>query len=254
MKKVIKYIVPFIFVILLTSCDESINNQRVCNLKTTFIDSTDIIPFSDSFLIEFAQSGSKYPSGFYTENLSNSSLYYVNTVSTGINNNKWIYLCTDDSSQAFKWIDSSTYRTLIDFTQTDKYFQAVGIDSSSLGHHILFRVHKCSYLDRSIYDGLNRSDSIGILNQRPINEKNIKEVIEYLWFINNYNIGNPKVLFTVYSETSGDCIYTLFVTNYYTGDWGLCPGLNVEKQVYSIDKNTGLILFTSEIIRVISDP
>jgi hypothetical protein len=254
MKRVIKYIVTLTIFIVSTSCDQSINNNRVCNLKTTFIDSTDIIPFSDKLLLEFAQHGSKYPSGFYTENLSNSSLYYVNTVSTGVNNNKWIYLCTDESSQAFNWIDSSTYRTLIDLTQTDKYFQAVGIDSSNLRHHILFRVHKCSYIDRSIYDGLNRSDSIGILNQRPINETNVKEVIEYLWFTNNYNIGNPKILFTEYKETQNECIYILYVTNYYVGDWGMCPGLNVEKQTYAINKNNGLILYNPKIIRVISDP
>lgn len=249
-----KYINLILAVIILAGCDEDINKNRICNLKTTFVDSTDIINYNDKDLIYFAQYGNKYPTGFYTEDLLNNSLYYVNTVSVSESQNQWIYLCTDDSSQALNWIELSTHLTLANFTETEKFFQATGLDTSIYHYNILFRVHKCSYLDRSIYDAFIRNDSLGYFNKRPINETNVKEVIEYLWFTENYNIGNPKVLFTEYSETPDYCVYKLYITNFYYGDWGLCPGLNVERQIYSVNKNTGLILYNSKIIRVISDP
>ena len=252
-KKSFKYILTFVAVSVIAGCEEDINEYRNCNLKTTFVDTLDIINYSDKVLINFARYGNKYLPGFYIENLSNSSIYYINTVSIQASN-QWIYLCTNDSSQAFDWINLSTDRTLTDFIETEKYFQARGLDTTQSKYHILFRVHKCSYIDRSIYDALNRTDSLGYFNKRPIDEINTKEVIEYLWFIQNYDFGNPKVLFTEYNETQDECIYVLYITNYYVGDWGMCPSVNVEKQIYSINKTTGLILYNTKIIRVISDP
>ena len=254
MKKSIKYILTFIVVLAIASCEEDINKYRDCNLKTTYVDTSDIINYSDKVLIYFAQNGNKYPPGFYAEELLSYSMYYVNSISIGENTTKWIYLCTDDSNQANEWFDSTSNNTLTEYSETEKFYQAISLDTTKYNYHVLLRVHKCSYLDRSIYDAFNKTDSLGFFNKRPINETSVKEVIEYLWFIQYYNINNPKVLFTEYNETQDECIYVLYITNYYVGDWGMCLGLNVEKQTYAINKNNGLILSSPKIIRVIGDP
>ena len=238
---------------IFNSCENYINKQRECNLKTTFVDKANIIPYSDESIINFSLYGQKYPNDFYNEETKNiASIYYVNTVSTKLDNTKWIQLCTDDRNEATNWIKISSKREKIELTETEKYFQFISIDTTS-SYKILFRVHKCSYLDRTIYDALNSSDSLGILNKRPINEQSTKEVIEYLWFNEYYAIGNPKVFYTNYSEDSENCLYQIYVVNYTDGDFGMCPSITVEKQNYIVNKTTGLITKKIKIIRTISD-
>lgn len=251
--KIFQFSFLFFFLISFYSCDDDINRQEDCNLKTTFIDSTNIIPYNDDFLINFSLHGQKYPQGFYTEETNNiASIYYVNTVSTKLDITKWIQLCTGDSSEAISWMKLSSEDELTEFKETEKYFQATG-NSTTSSYKILFRVHKCSYLDRTNNNFLNKTDSLGIFNKRPINEQTVKEVIQYLWFIENYDISNPKIFYTTYSEESEKCLYDIYVVNYNAGDFGMCPAITVEKQNYSVNKTTGIITKDSKIIRTISD-
>jgi len=251
--KIIQLSFFLLLVISFYSCDDEINRQEDCNLKTTFVDSTNIIPYNDDFLINFSLHGQKYPQGFYKEETNNiASIYYVNTVSTKLDITKWIQLCTNDSSEAISWMKLSSENELTEFKDTEKYFQATS-NSTTSSYKILFRVHKCSYLDRTNYNFLIKTDTIGIFNIRPTNEQTVKEVIQYLWFIENYNISNPKILYAIYSEELEKCLYSIYVVNYIAGDFGMCPTITVEKQNYSVNKFTGIITKNSKIIRTISD-
>ena len=132
-----------LFVISFYSCDDDINRQEDCNLKTTFVDSTNIIPYNDDSLINFSLHGQKYPQGFYKEEINNiASIYYVNTVSTKLDITKWVQLCTDDSSEAISWMKLSSENELTEFKDTEKYFQTIS-NSTTSSYKILFRVHKC---------------------------------------------------------------------------------------------------------------
>lgn len=242
----------FLF-LLFYSCDDDINRQKECNLKTTFIDSTNIIHFDDEFLINFSLQGQKYPQGFYNEELNNiASIYYVNTVSTKLDITKWIQLCTDDSSEAISWIKLSSENEITEFTETEKYFEAKS-NSTTSSFKILFRVNKCSYLDRTNYNFLNKSDTLGIFNKRPINEQSVKEVIEYLWFLRNYQTANTDVLFTKLTVNNADIICNIFSTHYSEGDWGMCPTVQVYDEVYKITKSDGIIIYKKDLVRIISD-
>lgn len=252
MKESYKYLCILLILIVSISCEDEINTYKDCHLKTTFVDSTNIIPYTDKTIINFSLNGSKYPDGFYNEGLSNSSIPYVNTFSIGFSSSDWIYLCSNDSSEAFNWIRLLAHNSNFIYSDTEKYYQALAVDSVSQ-HRIYYRVHKCSYLDRSIYEGFRDNDSLGILNKRPINENSVKEVIEYLWYIKNHQINNPKVFYTTYYENSNNFIYDVYVVNYTEGDFDMCPYITVEKQSYSLDKNTGIIIKNIKVIRVISD-
>ena len=251
--KIIQLSFLFIFVISFYSCDDDINRQEDCNLKTTFVDSTNIIPYSDDFLLYFSLHGQKYPQGFYKEEINNiASIYYVNSVSTKLDITKWIQLCTDDSAEAISWMELSSENELTEFKDTEKYFQATS-NSTTSSYKILFRVHKCSYLDRTDYNFLNKTDSIGIFNKRPINEQSVKEVVEYLWFLKNYKTANTNVLFTSFTSNNEDIIYNIFSTHYSEGDWGMCPSVQVYDEVYRINKVDGVIIYKANLIRSIND-
>ena len=252
MKESIKHISIFLILLTSISCEDKIISYKDCNLKTTFVDSSNVIPYTDETIIKFSLNGNKYPNGFYSEQLDNTSITYVNTFSIGFSRNEWIYLCSNDSSEAYDWIRLLDDNNNFKYSETEKYYQAYAIDSITQ-HRIYYRVHKCSYLDRAIYDGFRDNDSLGILNKRPMNKNSVKEVIEYLWFIKNYEINNPKVFYTNYSENSNNFLYDIYVVNYTEGDYDMCPFITIEKQSYSIDKYSGVIIKNIKVIRVISD-
>jgi len=251
--KIYQLILLIFLFLLFYSCDDDINREKECNLKTTFIDSTNIVHYDDEFLINFSLHGQKYPQGFYNEEINNiASIYYVNTVSTKLDTTKWIQLCTDDSNEAISWIKLSSENEITELTETEKYFEAKS-NSTTSSFKILFRVNKCSYLDRTNYNFLNKSDTLGIFNKRPINKQSAKEVTEYLWFLRNYQTASTNVLFTKLTVNNEDIICNIFSTHYSEGDFGMCPTIQVYDEVYKIRKTDGIIIYKKDLVRIISD-
>ena len=216
--------------------------------------------FTDKELLDAAYSGYKYPEGFYQEDLHGGSLYYENTVSikpVGEREHIWIELCTNNKSQALEWSESSSknsayYRDLVDEKETEKYFEFRRVYSKNPSDVILSRVHKCDYLNRSKYDKSKRPSILGTFNQRPVTIEKVKELIEYLWFIENYNWGGQKVLRS-FTENQGNSVkHTLYKICIVYGDWGVCDVISLFKSEYIVDKNSGEITVSHEIIKTVT--
>jgi len=231
----------------------------VAKCKSLLKEQSNQAEFTDQGILNAVYSNYKYPEDFYQEDLKGASLYYENTISVRPpveREHKWIELCTDNKSQALEWSESSSknsacYRDLIDERETEKYFEGRRGYSEKPSDIILSRVHKCSYLDRSKYDKFERGTTLGRFNQRPVTIENVKELIEYLWFIENYNIDGQKVL-SSFTEDQGDSVkHTIYETHVVYGDWGVCDQITLIKSEYIVDKNSGEITISQENVKTV---
>ena len=82
-------------------------------------------------------------------------------------------------------------------SQTEKYFQFRRVYQQDTNDVVLDRVHKLSYVDRSMFDWFNPTRFIARLNVSPIDTLVAQNLVEYLWFVWNYNIGGAQVVATV---------------------------------------------------------
>ncbi len=181
--KILKVIIAVSFIaLILASCNDNNVTEPIINADT---------------LYNFAYYGEKWPRGFYQEDSLEGSIYYENSVSIKpLNERKdvWIQLCSDNIDTARKWSElsseySSYYRDLISERETVKYYEFKRVYSANKKDIILSRVHKCSYLDRSIYDFFKDGDTIGVFNKKNFDKNDVKELIEYIWFVEHYDIG-----------------------------------------------------------------
>ncbi|MFH1110707.1 MAG: hypothetical protein V1790_16140 [Planctomycetota bacterium] len=187
--------------------------------------------------------GNKAPPGSYQESLT-SSIYYVNTRSIESlreRKREWFELCTDDAAEARAWSDAtsenfSEQRAFVKFRENEKYFEFQK-------EGIAYRVHKCSYFDPSKVNRLDRERGplIGTFNQRPIDATNSKELVEYLWFIWNYNFFGSCILSTETAE-SKDAIWVSLLERTVAGrDWSPAR-IDIQRVVAKVDKATGNVV------------
>jgi len=220
----------------------------------------DSTQLTNEIILQAVYSNYKYPSGFYEEDLQGGSTYYVNTVSISPldkRENHWFELSTNSRDQAIAWsesssVNSSYYRKLVSEKETEKYFEFRRVWEKHPTDILLSRVHKASYLDRSMYDRLNPGDTLGIFKKEEINKATVKELIEYLWFIGSYNTGGSKVLCTYATENESSVKYILFYTKVTYGDWGLKDKIIVMRGIFQVSKSTGAITESETIFRKFS--
>jgi len=230
------------------------------NLGPTEPADTNPYEFTDEQILDLIYSDYKYTDDFYQENLQGASIYYVNTVSilpVEERETIWFQLCTDDRDTALAWsesssVNSSYYRDLVLVRETEKYFEFRRVYSKNPDDIILDRVHKYSYLDRSMYDRLNPGPILGIFNVRPLTSEGVRSLIEYLWFVEHYEIRGAKVLFSSNSESDSVICQTILHTHFGGGDWGMCDKISVIKSTYNVKRTSGAITVEAETVRVIT--
>jgi hypothetical protein len=211
--------------------------------------------FSNDELLNATYSAYKIPDNFYHEKLGDTSLYYVNTISIGnVDNNKWIELSTSSADSAREWClnSSSINSEFAPVVENEKYFEFLRKYNPADKNNIKFRAHKSSYFVRRNYNLLNNSDTIGTFTKLNFSGTSAKELIDYLWYIQNYNNASMKVLSSYFEDSPSEtvvCHYGLF-TGY--GDRSLYDQIKLLKTVYSIDKLTGIIVVNVKEIRTIS--
>lgn len=220
----------------------------------------DSTQLTDEIVLQAVYSNYKYPAGFYQEDLQGGSPYYVNTLSILPINDRVPHayeLSTDSRDQAFAWsestsVNSSYYRKLVSERQTEKYFEFRRVWSEDPNDIVLSRLHKTSYLDRSMYDRFNAGDTIGIFKKSEINTATVKELIEYLWFIGSHETGGSKVLCSYVIDGGSFVKYILFYTSVSYGDWNMSDRINLMRGVYLVGKSSGVITKSDNILRTIS--
>lgn len=215
--------------------------------------------FSDDEILKLVYSDYKFPEGFYTEETDSGSFYYENTVSIKALNEReavWIELSTNSRDTARYWseqsaLNSAYYRRLVSERETEKFFEFRRVWEQHPGDVILSRVHKRGYLDRSMYDSFNKGAVVGRYNVRPMTVGGVRELIEYLVFVNEYNNGSYKVLSSGCREEESFFLHTLTELIISYGDWGLNDRITVRRAYYRVDKSSGEIHYSTEEIQTL---
>ena len=239
-------VIPFLLIILF-SCKENMNGPKM------------IINPDDEELYNLAYSDIEWPIGFYSEGSLEGSLYYENTISIEPlpnRGNQWFQLCTDNKDTARKWSDmssvSSAYpRDLVHERETEKFYEFKRVYSANPNDVILSRVHKCSYIDRSMYDLMHPSDVIGVFNKDNFDINEVKEVVEYLWFSYNYNNASSKIHLSIIGNDIQGFKVDLYEIEIVFGDYGVKDKISYIKHTFKVKANNGEITHQKELIKKI---
>jgi hypothetical protein len=243
------FFIVFVLLFLGPSCGE----DQACRPNDT-----DPYQWDDDRIRELVYSAYSYPSGFYQEDLYGGYPYYENTISIFPLDGRpdaRIELCTTDRDQAFAWsessaVNSSIYYPLIAERETEKYFEFRRIWLDYPEAALLSRVHKCAYLDRSMYDRHHPSPVLGIFKKRPLTSGATTELIEYMWF--SGLVGIPRqVLCSRASETSNAFVQTILYTIRLGTEWGMCDEINLKEARFMVAKRSGEITAEDRTVRVI---
>lgn len=210
--------------------------------------------FSDEGLLNATYSDYKHPADFYHEDLGDTSLYYTNTISID-SLDVWLELSTDAAGQALRWSERSSHLHLpfVEGAESEKFYEFIQ-------SKIKFRAHQQSYLVRDNYDLLGNPDYgppgdpvvFGSFQKTEFDADDAKGLIDYLWFVKNYNNGSAKVL-SSYAEESDftfDVIhYELYIVY---GDWNVHDQISLLKKVYAVNRDTGVITLDKTVVRTIN--
>ena len=236
-------------------CNSPTNNNDTLWFEPPKIgDSTQI---TDDNVLRAVYSSYKVPPEFYTEDFNGGSPYYENTVSihsTTVPWPRWIELSTNDRNKAFAWSESScTYSTpylrLDAERETEKYFEFRRIWPEHPKFIILSRVHKASYLDRSTFDRMSPGDTLGMFREPSVDNDQVKELIEYLWYIENYNLEGAKVLCSYVVNQTDYVEYIMFHTTVSYGDFRLYDSINIIRSNFKVAKVSGIITHKKQMLR-----
>jgi hypothetical protein len=200
--------------------------------------------FSNDELINATYSRYKIPENFYHENLGDTSLYYVNTISIdSLEKKKWIELSTNSAETAKAWSIKSTLinSEFAPVIANEKFYEFFRIYNPTTNDLIKFRAHKKSYFSRGRYDFLDKSDTIGVFNKPNFNGTDAKDLIDYLWYTHNYNNGSMKVLSSFFDDNSLRTLVYHYELLIVFGDRGLNDLITLLKSIYSLEKETGII-------------
>ncbi len=244
MKTITVFIGIQIIALLLASCGDNISGPD--NL-------------TEDELYNLAYTGPQWPDGFYREDSLAGSIYYENTVSVkplDKRDNVWILLCTDDIDSARQWSELSSrysayYRDLVSEKETDKYFEFKRVYSANPRDVLLSRVHKRSYLDRSMYDFFKRQGVIGIFRKKNFTESDVKELIEYLWFVEHYETGE-KVYSSFTQKEGAAYVHYIYDIEISRGDFGVKDEIGFYKNAFTVSTVNGEITRSRELIKQIT--
>jgi len=219
---------------------------------------------SDDELLELAyDSNFFYPDGFYKEPASlEKSIYYVNTVSISPINqrdSRWIELSTNDKNKALDWLNLTIINSsdrvnhlLIEENETEKYFEfeCKQITDGTFEHTILFRVHKTSYY-HSIFDRWQPWNHINETKygnyNAEIEDRKVKECIEYLWVQNTFANLGQKVLSSTIKETNDYFEVCIVSLSMIYGDWDIRDVLQIYDNYIRFNKNSKLVSFRQSL-------
>ena len=214
---------------------------------------TDPATWPDNKLLSFVYSGQSGPPGFYREDYGRGSPYYENTVSVRKQSGQWIDMCTTDRDSAYAWSEASAvngayYRELDSELETEKYFEFRRVYNVNPVDVILSRVHKCSYLDRSMFDRLNPSEVLGVFGVRSMTAELVCELVEYMWTNSMISeFGRPLSSDT--NETQTSYVQTIYFVHLVGGDFGTCDSVHFQVALVEVDKATGAVTFESTELR-----
>jgi hypothetical protein len=135
---------------------------------------------------------------------------------------------------------------------TERYIEF----ASSVGppYGVAIRVHRVSYLDRSMVDRWRPDSIVGVFTSRsieflPVRGPTVKGLAEYLWVKDEQF---PKVLAS-FSYDGGDVVvHAIYDLVLVWGDWGMGDRIFMRRLEYRVNKRTGLIVLRAHVVREIA--
>lgn len=233
--------------------------------------------FTSKEILDAVYSDYKVPDRFFEDALErggkiSDSVYYERV----LENNKWMFYCTNYFNTAKQFVEKNVAeynkqepkefypdRVIIETNENEKFFEFKTIEEQTTSpdrkYYLRYRVYKCSYisdLQHGMYykkdDGIS-DNYIGIFTQKPITIKNVKELVEFLWYsaFSNYNISGSKVLSSFVEEDNKSIKHMIFETRTVGGDWNMCDQITLVKSTYTVNIDSGKIELIQEDIRTI---
>ncbi len=213
--------------------------------------------FSKEEVVGFLKSDSSYPDDFYQENLTLKTLIYETTysiIAPEERDGKLRELCTDDAGQAREWSEAASAhgqegRQLIGERETVRFFEFARVKADRAeqpaARRFVSRIHKCSYVDRSAYEIRDSETVRGRITGKILTGDEFRELIEYLWFIDNHNRQGSKVLSSFIDEDgTTPVMYETRVSYSFKG----CDTVKLYRSEYRIEEETGIILRARQLV------
>ena len=187
--------------------------------------------------------------------MGDTSLYYVNTVSIdSLNGVQWNELSTNDENQAFTWCMKSSPEGS-DFkkgVQSEKFIEYIRTYNPHDNLLIKFRTHKKSYFSRNDFESFRESGSIGTFEKENFTADDAKELIDYLYYIRNYQNGSSKLLSSFVTNNQETVDVHHFELYIVFGDFNLYDEITLVEKIYQIHKESGIILISETKLRTIN--
>lgn len=196
----------------------------------------------------------RYAGDLYTENVTGSSLSYVEAPFDMASKYRTEYSTNDrgvayNMSKASIMAISSKYE-LKNETQTEKYFEFEWCKEGTATTWLM-RVHKESYINRTNMTTRPSGNYIGTFNVRPMTTHDIDEVIEYLLWVEEYYRGGIgyKLLSSFTVEEGGAWVQHLYMeAEWQTDNGDSTTHVDVDHFTYTVDKASGEILGNGETV------
>jgi hypothetical protein len=234
------------------------------------IDDNEDIDWNNEYLKLAYDKNYKYPTGFYQDEAiinpeycspnkpGYRSFYYLHR--TNINSkDEWIPLYTSSKEVANEWFNIFSVNAKWVWNDNfvlekenikEKIFEFIVVDkNSSYSPYTTFvRVHNSDYfvpqnrIERYPYDNQPKEYDIGVYNGE-ISVIKVKELVEYLWFLETYQIANYKVKKTEISEVDENIEINIKYLFIMWGDWDMRDIVYVYNTKYSLNKETKVLQF-----------
>lgn len=276
-----KRYIPFIFLIIL-----GIIVATFVLIQRNLFPSNEV-HFSNEEVINIVSSDIKTPVGFYHEDFYSGDTHSEQVFALFIKyekqrvNEEWVFYCSNDADEARTHVESnieyfkqlsdayiSMDKKIIGTSENERFFEfSVSQNFSSRAGQVTGsetireRVYKCSYVEDLNYDSITGAEDasitsqsyVGKFAQKPVTVKNVKELIESLWF-SRHNVadGGSQVLVSFTQDIGSSIRHTIYETKTMFGDWNQFNETRLIKSVHTIDKESGYIELKQEKIKTVN--
>jgi hypothetical protein len=163
-------------------------------------------------------------------------------------------VCSNDFAQALAWSEDALLRagTAADLVETnggDRTHEFVWVTRTTPAAHVLHRVLKCTWLDRSGTDLRAASGPAGRYGKPAFNATDLRQLGEYLWtFGTGNNAGHAVLASTAASATAGTLAHTLEEAVLVRGATGSCDRVETWRNVLSAAIGDGQLTRTMTLV------
>ncbi len=196
----------------------------------------------ENVLARVYETSYKFPAGFYTDTLRTGS-GVSDTFSFLFDvEGQLCFRTYAEAEQKFLEANASQpQRKLAGHTENEMFYEFETLEKAPVAipgsvdqysYYLRYRTLKCSYisqLDRSFEQGIYAGD---------LASKKLGELVNFLWYIKNHDMGGAKVLHFVDSDASARFTRSIYETTLVYGDFGLDDKISLFRTDYKIDKAT----------------